>query len=83
MSAPVANPPNIPATKTGVLYDDKGNPSSTRLALIVWVFGVLLIWGIKTLKDPAFPLLEIPESIMYIFGILMGGKVGQKHFETK
>jgi hypothetical protein len=64
---------------TGFLQDDNGNLSSMRLAFLLWVVGVLLIWGIASLK--AGELKIIPDSVTTIVGVLMGGKVMQKFGE--
>ncbi len=66
---------------TGFLQDDNGNLSSMRLAFLLWVVGVgvLLIWGVASLK--AGELKIIPDSVTTIIGVLMGGKVMQKFGE--
>ncbi|MEN9848074.1 MAG: hypothetical protein RL368_814 [Pseudomonadota bacterium] len=64
---------------TGFLQDDNGNLSSMRLAFLLWVVGVLAIWGVASLK--AGELKIIPDSVTTIVGVLMGGKVMQKFGE--
>lgn len=64
---------------TGFLQDDNGNLSSMRLAFLLWVVGVLAIWGVASLK--AGELKIIPDSVTTIIGVLMGGKVMQKFGE--
>lgn len=64
---------------TGFLQDDNGNLSSMRLAFLLWVVGVLVIWGVASLK--AGELKMIPDSVTTIVGVLMGGKVMQKFGE--
>ncbi len=64
---------------TGFLQDDNGNLSSMRLAFLLWVVGVLVIWGVASLK--AGELKIIPDSVTTIVGVLMGGKVMQKFGE--
>lgn len=64
---------------SGFLQDDNGNLSSTRLAFLLWVVGVLLIWGVSSLKSG--DLKNIPDSVTTIIGVLMGGKVMQKFGE--
>ncbi|MDD2816288.1 MAG: hypothetical protein PHP00_11230 [Thiotrichaceae bacterium] len=64
---------------TGFLQDDSGNLSSMRLAFLLWVVGVLTIWGVASLKTGE--LKVIPDSVTTIIGLLMGGKVMQKFGE--
>jgi hypothetical protein len=64
---------------SGFLQDDSGNLSSTRLALLLWVIGVLVIWGAASLKTGE--LKAIPDSVTTVIGLLMGGKVMQKFGE--
>lgn len=63
--------------------EDNGTCSSTRLAFLLWVIGVLLVWGIKSIQCPGLELADIPKSILTILGILASGKVTQKNFEEK
>jgi hypothetical protein len=63
--------------------DDNGIYSSTRLAFLLWVIGVLVVWCIKSIQCPGLELANIPGSILTILGILASGKVIQKNFETK
>lgn len=53
--------------------------SATRLALLLWIFGVLGVWMFTSLK--AGHLEDIPESVSTIIGVLMTGKVVQKFGE--
>jgi hypothetical protein len=61
------------------LQEDNGGLSSTRLAFLLWVVGVLVVWIVGSLK--AGELQSIDNSIITILGILMGGKVVQKFGE--
>ena len=61
------------------LQEDNGNFSSSRLAFLLWVVGVLLVWAIASIKSGS--LLDIPESVATVIGILMTGKVVQKFGE--
>ena len=61
--------------------EDNGTCSATRLAFLLWVIGVLLVWGIKSIQCPGLELADIPKSILTILGILAAGKVIQKNFE--
>lgn len=62
------------------LQDDNGGFSATRLAFLLWVLGLLTIWLIASAK--AGSLQAIPESVITLLGILMGGKVVQKFGEA-
>ncbi len=58
-----------------------GNCSSYRLVMIVSIFSFVLTWaGLSILKRE---LLEFPETVVYVFGILITGKVGQAYVEEK
>jgi hypothetical protein len=65
------------------MKEDNGNFSSSRLGFLLWVIGVLAVWVIDSLKCPSCTLATIPESVITIVGILMGGKVVQKFGENK
>lgn len=59
--------------------DNSGGLSSTRLLLIVWGLGILTIWAVGSWI--AHTLLPIPESVLIMFGTLLGGKVVQRFGE--
>ncbi|MGA7563973.1 MAG: hypothetical protein WBW55_12270 [Desulfobaccales bacterium] len=61
------------------LQEDNGNFSATRLAFLLWIIGVLVVWIMDSVK--AASLQGIPESVAAIIGILMTGKVAQKFGE--
>ena len=62
------------------LQDKKTNTlSAMRLALFWWVFGVSLIWGYVSIRT--LELQPIPESVVAILGLLLGGKVVQRFAE--
>lgn len=61
------------------LQEDNGGFSSSRLAFLLWSAGVLIAWGIISLRNGA--LQVIPESVATVIGILMTGKVVQKFGE--
>ncbi|HVL14076.1 MAG TPA: hypothetical protein VM529_16015 [Gemmata sp.] len=58
---------------------EEGKPSVTRLVFVAWAVGVLAVWVRLSLKEGH--LAVIPDSVMYILGILMTGKVVQRNFE--
>ena len=68
---------------TQFMKEDNGNFSSSRLGFLLWVIGVLAVWVIDSLKCPSCTLATIPDSVITIVGILMGGKVVQKFGENR
>lgn len=62
------------------LEDNNGGFSATRLAFLLWVVGLLVIWLLAFFKTGAMP--EIPTSVLTLLGILMGGKVVQRFGEN-
>jgi hypothetical protein len=61
------------------LEDNSGGFSSTRLAFLLWVVGVLVIWLYTSVQSCA--LVKIDDSVIVILGILMGGKTVQRFGE--
>lgn len=61
------------------LQEDNGVMSSTRLALLLWVVGVLAAWLVMSIR--AGSLQAIDSSIQTVLGILVTGKVTQKFGE--
>ncbi len=61
------------------LQEDSGGFSASRLAFLIWIAGVLVVWLITSIKSSS--LQEIPDSISTVIGILMTGKVVQKFGE--
>lgn len=61
--------------------DETKQLSSTRLVFIIWALSVLFIWIISCIFNSPITLKEIPTSIQSLIGILMVGKVTQKHLE--
>ena len=61
------------------LEEDNGALSSTRLALMLWVVGVLAAWIVVSLQTRT--LAPLDSSVSAILGILMTGKVVQKFGE--
>jgi hypothetical protein len=62
--------------------EDKGSGnklSATRLALLLWSVGVVGIWGFVSWRTNT--LQTIPESVVTIFGLLLGGKAVQRFGE--
>lgn len=53
--------------------------SATRLVLFLWAVGVLVIWGYASIKSAT--LQDIPQSVVTILGLVMGGKVVQRFGE--
>jgi len=65
----------------GFLQEKEGVLSSTRLAFILWVAAVLIVWVVVSVK--ALALQAIPESVIIVIFTLMTGKVIQKFGEGK
>lgn len=63
------------------LQEDDGKWSATRLALLLWVVGVLVIWGYSSVR--ARQMQEVPDSVVTVMGILTTGKVVQRFGETR
>lgn len=61
------------------LQEDNGGFSATRLAMHLWVIGVLVawVWVSITKKEMA----DIPNGVIAVLGILVSGKVVQKFGE--
>lgn len=53
--------------------------SASRLLLLLWGIGVLIIWAITSLKTGV--LATIPDSVVTVLGIVVGGKTIQRFGE--
>jgi hypothetical protein len=53
--------------------------SASRLLLLLWGIGVLIIWAITSLKTGV--LAVIPDSVVTVLGIVVGGKTVQRFGE--
>ncbi len=62
------------------LQEDNGNFSSSRLAFLLWVVGVLFTWILLSITSGSLQPLD--NSVTAILGILMTGKVAQKFGEN-
>ena len=56
-----------------------GKLSASRLLLLTWGLGVLLVWAVGSFGTGE--LLPIPESVVTVLGILVGGKTVQRFGE--
>jgi hypothetical protein len=65
------------------LEDVTGKLSAMRLAALLWIVGVLIVWIIASLKGPDPKLETIPDSVITLIGILITGKVVQRFGEVK
>jgi hypothetical protein len=65
----------------GFLQNDNGGWSATRLAMLLWVVGVLVIWAYRSIQ--AGQVQGIPQSVVTIIGILVTGKVVQRIGELR
>ena len=61
---------------TEFFKESNGTFSATRLAFLTWAFGVLIVWGVPSVRHGK--LEPIPESVVVVIGMLMTGKVVQK-----
>lgn len=64
---------------TSIFEDNSGGLSSIRIAFLLWVLGVLLIWGFCSIDKKA--LQPIDNSVVTILGILGASKVAQRYGE--
>lgn len=55
--------------------------TATRGLFVSWAIGVLAIWMLLTIVKKEMQPLD--DSIIYVLGILMTGKVGQRFAEDK
>lgn len=63
----------------GFMKDKEGKPSSSRLLILMWGLGVFAIWAVSSLKSST--LQSIPDSVITILGVLVGGKTLQRFGE--
>jgi hypothetical protein len=63
----------------GFMKDKDGKPSSSRLLILMWGLGVFAIWAVSSLKSST--LQSIPDSVITILGVLVGGKTLQRFGE--
>jgi hypothetical protein len=67
------------------LQEDNGKRSVTRLVLLLWAIGMLAVWVVGSFHHIYFGLgeglLELPASTITLLGLLIAGKVVQKHEE--
>lgn len=63
------------------LKDSKGDSSSTRLVMVCWAFGILIVWAGFCVYEKK--LLDIPIGVGAVLGYIMGGKVFQSFAEAK
>lgn len=64
-----------------IIQDSKGQFSAMRF---VTVLGVALIFGVwATMCFRKWEILDIPQGVVYVFSIVVAGKMGQKFIEDK
>jgi hypothetical protein len=63
----------------GFMKDKDGKPSSSRLLILMCGLGVFAIWAVSSLKSST--LQSIPDSVITILGVLVGGKTLQRFGE--
>lgn len=62
------------------LQDDTGLLSATRLAFLTTVFSVLTAWLLQCFTEKK--VVPIDQSVIYLVGVLMVGKVSQSFSEN-
>lgn len=67
------------ARKVGLFTDDKGNLSFTRISSAFIMLAAIILAVYQIHKDFAVSV----ELVLGMLGIAFGGKVAQKHFESK
>lgn len=59
--------------------NQKGQSSMMRFALFFVVCVIMIVWGILSVKSGNF--IEFTDSSLYLLGLCLGGKVGEKIIE--
>ena len=67
----------------GFFKDEKGNKSANRLIFIIGMFWLMGITSVVLLKTSSPDVISITTMFVTISSILYGGKLVQKHQETK
>ena len=57
--------------------------SSTRLVKLVWFAALVAGWLYATVTSSPRVLAEIPQGVVWITGLVLGGSVGAKALEVK
>jgi len=63
------------------LKDGKGASSSTRLVMVCWAFGILIVWIGVCIYTAS--LVDIPLGVGAVLGYIMGGKAIQSFAEVR
>lgn len=71
----------LPAFLGGILSDDAGNPSSTRVALLLVLILTLGPWAAICIHN--WQIGDVPEGVRWVIGIIAGSKAVQKFGEAK
>ncbi len=61
------------------IREENGKLSSSRLLMMLWGGGIFVVWAIASLKGEA--LQAIPDSVLTVIGIFVGGKTVQRFGE--
>jgi len=56
----------------GFMQDSEGNKSSSRLSMVVTVFGVLVVWGAVCIKTST--MVDIPLGVIAFVAAVIAGK---------
>lgn len=63
------------------LQESNGNSSSIRVLMLGYGIGILLVWMFLSIKSGN--MVNIPDSVSLILGIVTSAKVISKPFENK
>jgi len=69
---------------SSIIEDNSGGLSATRVLLLAWGIGVLVIWGFATVMSVihgVYTGIPIPDSVVTILLGITGGKVVQRFGE--
>lgn len=61
--------------------DNDGSMSASRLILIMYATVIIGAWSYISIKSTT--LTPVPESVITMLGLAIGGKIIQKPFESK
>ena len=63
------------------IFSETGQTSSMRVAMVVGLLCVFAVFVFAAFDMATFP--EIPQEVLWLVGLLIGGKVSSKAFEKK
>jgi len=75
-AATAASTPNFKK----ILMEGNGKPSATRVVTVVWGLGVFVVWAYLSVTTSQ--IINLPDHVMEILGIVLTGKVVQRFAES-